>query len=133
MAKLNPKKPRIRKTPTMREAAEAARVKADNKKPSKVSVAANKAKKPFTKLKLPHNKATSPVFAFGRVVKKVVKFIVPNYFVNSWREVRQVTWTSRGETWRLTFAVFIFALIFGALASGVDKVLDIMFKHFILK
>jgi len=53
--------------------------------------------------------------------------------VNAWREVRQVTWPSRRETWRLTGAVFIFAIVFGALVYGVDTGLDALFKKVILK
>ena len=70
---------------------------------------------------------------FFRIVKRVLGWLVPRYFINSWREVRQVTWPGRKETWRLTGAVFIFALIFGAAVYGVDRVLDEVFKKFILR
>jgi preprotein translocase subunit SecE len=69
----------------------------------------------------------------GRALKKVLGWLVPRYFVNSWREVRQVTWPTRRETWRLTAAVFVFAIIFGALVAVVDKGLDEIFKKVILK
>ncbi len=72
----------------------------------------------------------APVF---RTIKKGLGWLVPRYFVNAWRELRLVTWPSRRETWRLTGAVFIFAIIFGVLLTGVDKGLDDLFKKTVLK
>jgi preprotein translocase subunit SecE len=69
----------------------------------------------------------------GRPVAKVLRWLLPRYFINSWREVRQVTWPNRRETWRLTGAVFIFALVFGALVAIVDKGIDEIFKKLVLK
>ncbi|MBX4201521.1 preprotein translocase subunit SecE [Candidatus Saccharibacteria bacterium] len=60
-------------------------------------------------------------------------WITPKYFINSWHEVRKVVWPSRKETWRLTLAVFIFAIVFGALVAIVDKGLDTLFKDLVLK
>lgn len=115
------KKPRIRKAATVREQAEAARLKAEaNAEPSKLS---------SFKAKLPK----VHIFRFLRPVLRPLRWLVPTYFVNSWREVRQVTWPNRRETWRLTMAVFIFAVIFGSLVAGVDKGLDLLFKKVILK
>jgi len=88
------------------------------------------------------SKAKAPASSSGRLqpqipgaggVKRVLRWLAPSYFVNSWREVRQVTWPSRRETWRLTAAVFVFAIIFGGLVAGVDKGLDEIFKKVILK
>lgn len=73
------------------------------------------------------------IFSFLRSILRPFRWLIPRYFVNSWREVRQVTWPNRRETWRLTLAVFIFAIVFGALIAGVDKVLDLLFKKVILK
>lgn len=101
------KKVRIRKAPTANEQNQIVRVEAEvSTEPSKPSI-----------------------FRFLRPFR----WLVPRYFVNSWREVRQVTWPNRRETWRLTLAVFIFAIVFGALVAGVDKVLDLLFKKVILK
>ncbi|MEX2007020.1 MAG: preprotein translocase subunit SecE [Candidatus Saccharimonadales bacterium] len=66
-------------------------------------------------------------------VKRVLNKLIPSYFIRSWREVRKVSWPNRKETWRLTLAVFIFAVIFGALAFGVDKGLDILFRDLVLE
>lgn len=74
-----------------------------------------------------------PVAPFFGAIGRVLKLIVPRYFINSWKEVRLVTWPSRRETWRLTLAVFVFALIFGALVAGVDRSLDFIFKKLVLR
>lgn len=66
-------------------------------------------------------------------VRRVLSWLMPRYFVNAWREVRLVTWPTRKETWRLTLAVFVFAIVFGALIAGVDKVIDDIFKRIILR
>ncbi len=64
---------------------------------------------------------------------KLLGWLVPRYLINAWRELKQVTWPSRRESWRLTGAVFIFAIIFGVLATIVDRSLDDIFKKTILK
>jgi preprotein translocase SecE subunit len=127
-------KPRVRKAPTLREQAEVARNKAETeRKPSKVRRLISKTGAAMRKTHLTRNPVTKLVARFGRLFLKVLRWLTPNYFINSWREVRLVTWPSRKETWRLTSAVFIFAIIFGALVSGVDKILDELFKNVILK
>jgi preprotein translocase SecE subunit len=68
-----------------------------------------------------------------RPVGRILAWLAPKYLINSWREVRQVVWPNRRETWRLTLAVFVFAIIFGALVAGVDKGLDEIFKKVVLK
>jgi preprotein translocase SecE subunit len=115
------KKARVRKAPTLREEAEAARASAGpGAEPSKLSAAKNKLPK-------------LGIFRIlGRLLRPL-RWLIPSYFINSWREVRQVTWPNRRETWRLTLAVFIFAVVFGTLIAGVDKGLDFLFKKVILK
>ncbi|HVO86796.1 MAG TPA: preprotein translocase subunit SecE [Candidatus Binatia bacterium] len=128
------RKPRIRKSaPTVRQRAEAAQAKVDTPKPRRARKVAGKVASPLRRLRLPRNGLTKPLFAVGRFLKKILGWLVPKYFVHSFRELKLVTWPSRLETWRLTLAVFIFAAIFGALVAGVDKVLDIIFKQLILK
>lgn len=122
------KKPRIRKAPTVRKIVDSDVQQTQVPKParfknlSRVASALGLLKPIFRILGL-----------ILRPVKKVLGWLMPRYFVNAWREVRQVTWPTRRETWRLTFAVFLFALIFGLLIAGVDKVLDEFFKKVILK
>lgn len=110
---------RVRKGPTVREQAQGARVAADSRSPKLAKV----------KIKLPIAGALS----FFKPLLRPIRWLMPTYFINSWREVRQVSWPNRRETWRLTLAVFIFAVVFGSLVAGVDKVLDLLFKKVILK
>jgi preprotein translocase SecE subunit len=126
-----PKKPRIRKTaPTVRERVEQTQAKAaEPVKPSRVRPTAAALARPFKKIPTP----SLPNNRFGRIIRRILSILTPRYFINSWREVRQVAWPSRSETWRLTGAVFVFATIFGAMVAGVDKVLDILFKNLVLK
>jgi preprotein translocase SecE subunit len=129
----NSKKPRIRKTaPTIRERVEATSAKEGAVKPKRVRSAASKIF-PVKKLRLGSRK---PVKWLGRILRpfgRLLKWITPSYFINSWREIRKVVWPSRKETWRLTLAVFIFAIVFGAMVAGVDKGLDVIFKKLVLK
>lgn len=115
------KKVRIRKAATTSEQAEAAQAKAESSaEPSKLAAVKTKLPKPG-------------ILRVLRLFLRPLRWLIPRYFVNSWREVRQVTWPSRRETWRLTLAVFIFAVVFGTLVASVDKGLDLLFKKVILK
>jgi preprotein translocase SecE subunit len=72
-------------------------------------------------------------FGRFRVVRIVGRIVLPRYFRRSFRELRQVTWPNRRQSWKLTYAVIIFSLIFGALVAGVDYGLDKLFKELIIK
>jgi preprotein translocase SecE subunit len=121
------RKPRIRKSaPTVRERVEAERLKDESAGPSPLRKGAGKVASPIKRLRIPSNPLT-------RGLGKFFRFITPNYFINSWREVKQVTWPSRRETWRLTGAVFVFAIVFGAMVAVIDKGLDEVFKKLVLK
>lgn len=129
------RKPRIRKTaPTVRERAAAAQEKAQKEKPKRlkkvfVKVPVPKVKRPH----LPQNQFFNTLRKIFQPIGRVLSKLAPRYFANAWRELRQVTWPNRGETWRLTLAVFVFSVVFGALVAGVDKGLDEIFKHVVLK
>lgn len=127
------RKPRIRKTaPTVRERVEAAQDEADRPK----RVRARRIARPLKRLagvRPPRNRFFNGLSKALAPVTRILRLLVPRYFVNSWREVQQVTWTSRRETWRLTLAVFIFATIFGLMVAGVDKVLEFIVKNVIIK
>lgn len=128
------RKPRIRKTaPTVRQRVEAAQIEASREKPRRIRKVLRRAPNPFRRLHLPNNKAFGILRKLGRGIRKVLSWLMPRYFINAWRELRQVVWPSRKETWRLTLAVFIFAIVFGALVAGVDKGLDEIFKKLVLK
>lgn len=58
--------------------------------------------------------------------------ITPRYFRDSWREVLMVTWPGRKETWRLVFAVFIFAIIMGTGIAALDYGLEKAMRAIIL-
>lgn len=128
------RKPRIRKTaPTVREKAQAAQSKSESAKPKKLRRLAKATAKPFRAVKIPSNPVTRFLGRIGRAIRKVLGWLVPRYFANSWREVRLVAWPGRKETWRLTLAVVIFAIVFGAMVAGVDKIIDILFRKLVLK
>lgn len=53
----------------------------------------------------------------------------PGYFRSAFKELRQVTWPSRRESWKLVVSVFLFSIIFGSLIAVVDFGLDKLFKQ----
>lgn len=128
------RRPRIRKSaPTVRERVEAARSKNEAEPPRRLSTATGKAAAPFKKLRLKDRRIFRYLAVPFRPLRRILRWLVPRYFINSWRELRQVYWPNRRETWRLTLAVFVFAIVFGALVAGVDKGLDEVFKKVVLK
>ena len=68
----------------------------------------------------------------GKVLRFIGKILVPPYIRNSWKELKLVTWPNRRETFRLTFAVIAFAVVFGALVATLDYGLSRLFKVIIL-
>lgn len=75
-----------------------------------------------------------PVFGvLHRPLRLIGKVVFPPYLRNSWRELQLVAWPSWRESRRLTFAVLVFAVIFGAAIAGVDYGLDKLFRHVLLK
>ena len=113
------RKPRIRKSaPTVRERVEAASAEREEKPPSRARRTVSKVASPARKFRLGERKTVKFLAKVFRPVRRVLRWLMPRYIVNSWREVRQVIWPNRRETWRLTLAVFIFAIVFGlALAT----------------
>jgi preprotein translocase SecE subunit len=127
------RKPRIRKAaPTVREKIESG-AKEEAKPKSKVKGSVFAIFKPFGVVWRVFARILRPLTPVGRLFKKVFRWMVPRYFINSWRELKLVTWPNRMETWKLTSAVFIFALVFGILVTVVDMGLDQIFKRLILK
>ncbi|HSX44242.1 MAG TPA: preprotein translocase subunit SecE [Candidatus Saccharimonadales bacterium] len=135
------KKRRIRQAPeTVRQKAE----KSTNKpeKPKRVRKAAKKATsplvwvahmigkllRPFRFLLWPFK--TRPLRFIGRILAKI---LLIQYFKNSWKELKQVTWPDRKQTTQLTIAVFAFAIVFGIFITLVDYGLDKVFKRILLK
>ena len=117
---------RIRKVETLRE------------KTEKTTAAGDKPRR----LSATKQKAGAPLRATGRGLQRLNRIkplrilgfiIVPPYFRNSWRELRQVTWPTGKESRRLTLAVILFAIVFGALVAVLDLGLDKVFKQVLLK
>ncbi len=107
------KGPRIRKTETSNKLEKA-------RKSQKAS--SKKAKSKF-------GAPLSRIFSF---LGKGLKWIVPGFLKGAFYEVRQVSWPNRRETIRLTWAVFVFAIVFSIIIAGLDFVLDKIFRSIIL-
>ena len=60
-----------------------------------------------------------------------MKFIF-NYLKGARRELKKVTWTSRREAIKLTFAVIVFTLVFVIFTAIIDYGLDKAFEKIIL-
>jgi preprotein translocase subunit SecE len=80
----------------------------------------------------PIGKTLGKIFAF-KPLALVGKIIFPVYFRQSWRELRLVTWPSWKESRRLTYAVLVFAIVFGIAIAVVDYGLDKIFRGILLK
>lgn len=140
-----------KKTVTMRERIEGAQAKEDKKTAKKSEIVSKNSKnkkvvaKDVTKAKRDKDLEergflksfvwgfTLPIRYIFKPIAWVLKRIVPSYFKNSWKELKQVTWPSTRDTFRLTFVVLLFSLVFGGLIAGVDYGLDKLFKAIILK
>jgi preprotein translocase SecE subunit len=79
--------------------------------------------RPFSFVLIPFK--TKPARAIGRVLSAV---LLLKFFREAWAELRQVQWPNARETARLTMAVFIFSLVFGAIIAATDYGLDKVFK-----
>lgn len=89
------------------------------------------------RLKAPAHTIAKPFKKVSRAARKgklgkVTRFIVPKYFRNSWRELKQVTWPNRKQTVKLTFAVIAFATVFGLVIALIDFLLDKVFRQLFL-
>ena len=58
--------------------------------------------------------------------------LTPSYIKNSLSELKNVTWPGRKETWKLVFAVYVFALSMGVFIAVLDFGLEKLFKQVIL-
>lgn len=74
----------------------------------------------------------SPVSKIYGFIKKGLSKVVPGFLKGAFYEIRQVTWPGRRETIRLTWAVFVFAIVFSIIVAGLDFVLDKVFRSIIL-
>ncbi len=131
-------KKRIVKNPeTFRERAIKASESGDKpKRGTRLKTATGKVAKPVLR---PVSKAGSKVINFKpfRIFRKplriIGKILVPVYLRDSWKELRLVVWPNWKQSRDLTFAVLVFATIFGVIVAAVDFGLDRLFKDVLLK
>jgi preprotein translocase subunit SecE len=131
MAKEQPakKKRQIKNPETFRERAQkAADASSQPKSAARIKKAGGKATSPARRQV---GKAyNSQIFApFRKILNTIGHVIFPKYFRQSWQELKLVTWPSWSEGRRLTFAVLVFAIVFGTAIAGVDWALDKIFHQ----
>ena len=68
-----------------------------------------------------------------RAVRFIGRILGFGFLRSSVQELKQVTWPSRREGFRLTSAVIFFSVIFAVVLAGVDYGLDKVFKQLLLK
>lgn len=119
------------KKSSMRETAAKTRARAS--KPKRVRRAAHVAAKPVSGF---WRILTNEYHIFGK--KESAGFFTksrrftPAYFRDSARELKNVTWPGRKETWRLVLAVFIFAILMGLFIALLDFGLEKLLREVIL-
>ena len=124
-------KRRIVKNPeTFRERAIKASDESD--KPKKPSIYSQTLGKVVGVLLKPLAKIGSRLVKF-RPIRLIGKILLPSYFRGSWQELKQVRWPNRTESRQLTFAVLLFAVVFGITIAIVDYGLDKIFRNVLLK
>lgn len=55
------------------------------------------------------------------------------YFVGSWQEIRRVKWPDRKTSWKLTFSVLVFSVVFSAFLAGLDYAFEQLAKVIFMK
>lgn len=126
------KKPRVRKIETVRERNDkaAARVKAQTSKVKKHPL-----KRVGGAIARPVARVVRPLAV--RPVRFTLRWIglilLPRYVRNAYKELKQVTWTTSRQTWKLTFAVLVFATVFGFLVAVTDFGLDKVIRRIVLR
>lgn len=126
------KKRRVKNPETFRERAQKATEGGDQpKRAQRIKSAGGQATGPVRRQfgRLYNSKPMTPVRKVFGVLGKV---LVPKYFRQSWQELKLVTWPDWKTSRRLTFAVLVFAVVFGAAIAGVDWALDKAFKALLL-
>jgi preprotein translocase subunit SecE len=125
--------PRKRKSPTtVREHAE----KQAEKRVVKPHKIRGKIHRPLSVLRRAGAKEFHPVTVPEkkgvRHLNRRVRF-VPKFIRESWVELKQVTWPTKRDAMRLTFAVFIFAAVFTIFIQVIDFVFSKLVKEILLK
>ena len=124
-----PKRRVVKNPETFRQKAAKATEQAE--KPSKRSRVGNVFVKILSLILLP----------FKFIIKKLSKYkffrgvgyvVWPVYFRNSVKELKLVTWPNWKQSRRLTWAVLVFAIVFGVIVAVVDFALDKIFRKILL-
>lgn len=81
-------------------------------------------------------KATLPVrsskpWRFSR--RTFLRSPFKGYFVSSWQELKQVTWPDRKTSWKLTFTVIMFSVLFAVLTTSLDYGFEKLAKQIFLQ
>lgn len=127
------KKRRVKSPETFRERAEkAASASSKPKRSKRLTGGAKKAINPFSSA-VGRGYNSKPLKPFKKVLGVLGRIVFPKYFRRSWQELRLVTWPNLTESRRLTFAVIVFAIVFGASIAVVDWVLNKGFEQLLLK
>lgn len=67
------------------------------------------------------------------VLKKIFRSPFRGYFIGSWREIKKVEWPDRKTSWKLTFIVIMFSVVFSLFTSGLDLGFEKLAKQIFLK
>ncbi len=108
------------------------KAKTDNKKPKTAKKVATKVKikesEKKVKIKEKNTKQDN-----NKKSNNILKFFNPiirfnRYLVASWRELKNVRWPSRKETWQKVLSIIIYGLFFIVLVLFLDNIFDYLFK-----
>lgn len=78
-----------------------------------------------------HLPLPEPKSKTGKALSKN-RSLVPAYFVQSWHELRKVTWPGRKESWQLVFAVVVFTMLFMIITVIADLAFSELLERVIL-
>ena len=93
-------------------------------------------KKVGTKVSNFFSKVTEPIrkTAVWKFLRKtILRSPFRGYFVNAFRELKEVTWPDRKTSWRLTFTVIVFSVLFATLTSTLDLGFEKLAKQIFLR
>lgn len=134
MARIKKPSLKSKKKETVRERAEKKRLKQANEpRRKKVASATSKPVKGIGKiLTKEYNPITVKKGRYSKLLSKRVRF-VPKYFIESFEEIKQVTWLKPRQAMSLTFAVIIFSVSIALFVQLLSFVFDKVVQEVILK
>ena len=96
--------------------------------PTKAEKQVDKALKRATKAAQKQTQKTAKTKKPARLPVRIITAPF-RYIRDSWREVRQVRWPSRGATWKMVLAVLAYTLVFGVLIMLLDALFTLIFNQ----